>query len=328
MKKLMVFAMAAMVALASCTKTELVDNSAPTPISLKAVTGKMTKAEQTSNNFLQDLGVIAYVHNTSDLYFDNAKFIKKSETVTNDGGGSSTVTYWDGGKYWPFESSLNFVVYSPYNAATTYNYANSTLSVSNVNITPDLGDDQLLDMGDQIDYLYGSEYFKGIDEDSDQLPDGYDKNSGNVATTLKHASAKLTLSFKGSDVVIKSVSIKDAVFEGSYVVTYPTGVAVWDYEETQNVTKLNWESAPLTNEPTENSISVMVVPTTAPDVKIRYRITGTQTDLDANITLSDQLVAGCEHTYVITVTPRAIQFGNPSINGWGTGTATNPPTIN
>ena len=323
----MVFAMVAMVALASCTKTELVDNSAPTPISFKAVTGKMTKAEQTSNNFLQDLGVIAYVHNTSDLYFDNAKFIKKSETVTNDGGGSSTVTYWDGGKYWPFESSLNFVVYSPYNQATTYNYANSTLSVSNVNITPDLGNDQLLDMEEQIDYLYGSEYFKGIDEDSDQLPDGYDKSSGNVATTLKHASAKLTLSFKGSDVVIKSVSIKDAVFEGSYVVTYPTGEADWDYVETESVTKLNWVSASLTDDPTDNSISVMVVPTDAPDVKISYRITGTEKDLDANISLSDQLVPGCEHVYVITVTPQTIKFATPTVTDWGAGTATNPPTI-
>ena len=103
MKKFFFCAAAAIVALASCSKTQVVYNDAPQEIGFKAVTGAITKAVQPTENegFNQDMGVIAY--NTVGLseYFTNAQFNKTTASVTTkdpETGAESnnSVTTWNG----------------------------------------------------------------------------------------------------------------------------------------------------------------------------------------------------------------------------------------
>ena len=108
MKRFFICAAAAIVALASCSKTEVVNTSAPEEIGFKAVTGAVTKvAGQQSGTLTGDMGVYAFINGTADTeYFTNIKFT-----------GTDT---WTGGQYWPLQSSLNFVIYAPHDANASY----------------------------------------------------------------------------------------------------------------------------------------------------------------------------------------------------------------
>ena len=78
MKKFFFCAAAAIVALASCSKTQVVYNDAPQEIGFKAVTGVMTK----TTTFADDraLGVFANLtgddNADGDVYFGNTSFAK------------------------------------------------------------------------------------------------------------------------------------------------------------------------------------------------------------------------------------------------------------
>ena len=67
MKRLFLLATAAIVALASCTKTQVVNTEAPEEIAFKQVTNVMTKVTGGLDN--QDMSVFAYVSGTP--YFGN-----------------------------------------------------------------------------------------------------------------------------------------------------------------------------------------------------------------------------------------------------------------
>ena len=169
MKRLFILASAAIVALASCTKTEVVYNEAHQEIGFKAVTGVMTKEVQTDRDFTQDMGVIAYQSGNSNVYFANAQFTKQTVDAT---------TTWNGEtpQYWPIDSSLDFFVYSPYQATgvTPTNTAGSkTLAVA-------IADNST----NQNDYLYSTTYITNKSKTSGNIPVGFD-----------HALAYVTVNF-------------------------------------------------------------------------------------------------------------------------------------
>ena len=100
MKRFFILATAAIVALASCAKTEVVYNDAPEQISFKQITGAMTKAAHT----LEDGNLGVFAHQGEDEYFGNTPFAGTSGSFT-------------AAKYWPYEGTLDFTVYYPYVAA-------------------------------------------------------------------------------------------------------------------------------------------------------------------------------------------------------------------
>ena len=130
MKRLFLLATAAIVALASCTKTQVVNTEAPEEIAFKTVAGAMTKAAYSGT-----LGVFAeYTDDTptTTSYFDNAPFAQ-------DGG------VWKGSKYWPKEGTLDFTFYAPHmKSGAEYNDGTKTLTLT----IPDNGTAQ-------TDYLVG-----------------------------------------------------------------------------------------------------------------------------------------------------------------------------
>lgn len=318
MKKFFFYA-AAIVALASCSKTQVVYNDAPQEIGFKAVTGAITKAESEEPTTLSgniDMGVFAFVNSGKALYFENIKF-----TANNN--------VWTGGQYWPLQSSLDFVVYAPHGTAS---YTNNTLTVSNVNNTGKTT------IATQTDCLYGAEYFD--DEDGN----GYLKEQ--VSTNLKHALAKVTLNFSGSNVTVNSVYLEKPTLQGSYTVNYgasaPAGpVADWGTPtaETTNLQlteisgaelALAVEDNPETNDVNEAavaktaSVSIMVVPAAVSDILIEYKIKGTDDILDAEIPLTGTWASGTHYIYNITISPNAIEFTAPTIADWADGEGSDP----
>lgn len=98
MKRLFILATAAIVALASCSKTQVVYTDAPEEIAFKTVAGAMTKATALQSG---SLGVIA--HQGVVEHFGNTNFAwdNANSVFTTD-------------KYWPHDGTLDFTIYAPY----------------------------------------------------------------------------------------------------------------------------------------------------------------------------------------------------------------------
>ena len=122
MKRFFILASAAIVALASCAKTEVVYNDGPQEVAFKQITGAMTKAPTALTS--GTIGVIA--HYGENLYFDNTAF-------TWDTG--DKVFKANPAKYWPFEGNLDFTVYAP---AGTARYAGNLLEIEGVTAQEEL----------------------------------------------------------------------------------------------------------------------------------------------------------------------------------------------
>ena len=103
MKRILICAAAAIVALASCSKTQVVYNDAPEEIGFKQINSVMTKATDLTGT----MGVIA--HQGSTPYFPNTEFTFDTDK-------------WKGNpaRYWPTTGTLDFTVYAPYNASASY----------------------------------------------------------------------------------------------------------------------------------------------------------------------------------------------------------------
>ena len=124
MKRFFILATAAIVALASCAKTEVVYNDAPEEIALSTVNMPMTKA------FTGNMTVFAYLNGAE--YFGNTTFTQSG-------------TYWKAtqAKYWPASGTLDFLVWAPADPNLTSTGANNLTGISKAT-------------EDQIDLLYGS----------------------------------------------------------------------------------------------------------------------------------------------------------------------------
>lgn len=312
MKRFFILASAAIVALASCAKTEVVYKDAPEEIGFKAVTGVMTKAEQVTN-LIGDMGAYAFVHDGNTPYFSNVKF-------TNNGG------FWTGNQYWPFADKLDFVVYSPWANTTNYDANILTVIADNSSTTS---------IDDQTDYLYGANYF-------DNSGAGFGNTTPSVSTPLRHALAKVTLHFTGANVTVKSVTLKAPCLSGTYVVDYSdaTPIADWTTATTAADVVLSAisdaplapavEDDPLTieNEAAAAKIaeaSIMVVPADDSNIIISYQIDGSDTPLSTTIELNGTWGVGVHYIYNITISPNEIKF-SPSVNSWDS-TETNPVTV-
>ena len=303
MKKLMAFAMAAMVALASCTKTELVDNSAPTPISFKAVTGSMTKAPE--DVVTKNLGVFAFISDDKEDYFGNSPFTKNNEGT------------WSGGKFWPIESKLDFVVYYPYqanNVSATYTNSTQQNPVDKVSLEVTIPNNS----SEQTDYMYSDTYLTNKDKNSD------------MSVKLNHALSMIEVVFDGDidddgedEITVSNVSLNNTYQSGTYNVSYTkttvNGNVVWTPEITWN----SWSNL-TTSIPAD--AEVLVVPTIDatfdngkfPEISFTYTMPDcTPLTYSYKFNANPDWAPGTHYIYTITITPSEIKF-TPSVNGWAT----------
>ena len=118
MKRFFILASAAIVALASCVKSEVVYKDGPQQIAFKQITGAMTKATDLATTI--SLGVIAHDGETKAPYFGNLPFTNTSGYWTNQAA------------YWPYEGTLTFTVYAPAVAAEKASIADNVLTIQGV----------------------------------------------------------------------------------------------------------------------------------------------------------------------------------------------------
>ena len=184
MKRFFILASAAIVALASCAKTEVVYKDGPQEISFKKITGVMTKATTLTGG---NLGVFA--NQGESVYFGNTSF-----------GWDATNLYYKSDKTWPLEGTLDFTVYYPYNADAAYTY--DTDPETNLLTIP-------VAAGAQIDGVYyGAKRYTA-------------KTSTNQETViLHHACAKITVKFDDDNYTFVSATVNGVNTSGTVSVDY------------------------------------------------------------------------------------------------------------
>lgn len=235
MKKFVVFAGLAVVALASCSKTESVLNnpqqtgSAITFQPLAAVQTKSTPIKkyetntgdfrvygwyQASDNFDPSQAYTLYMNNVLCSYV-------AGDVDANEGEGTwrSTNNY-----YWPKNGKLTFSAYYPANADVTVD------AVTGIAIK----DYTIADATNQVDLMYSDRVFDRVSSTQTDANKDYD----GVDLVFNHALSAADFSVKtaadyGTDAIkIKSVEIVGALSKGNFAEGYKTGkdeshVAKW-----------------------------------------------------------------------------------------------------
>ena len=308
MRKLILCAAAAIVALASCSKTEVINSEVPQEIGFKAVTGAMTKAETTNTNLQnEEMGVFAYVNETGALYFSNEAF--KLKTGQTDWSGVTP-------QYWPVAHNLDFVVYHPHQTvadskpAFDYEYKQLTVNATN----------------GSVDYLYGEIYYNNerTEATGTITANGYDKNTTSVGVVLNHAKAKVTVKMTCSNVTISNLKLDSQIMSGIYYVVYDFSPTTGQPSEGENIVTWSFdtvvpEEVPITL--TNNEGYVLVVPSTKSAISFDYQIAGSSAVLHYEIPGNITWEHGKNYIFNITVTPKEIKF-TPSVENWGTTTDT------
>ena len=299
MKRLFILASAAIVALASCSKTQVVYNDAPEEIGFKTVTGAMTKVAD-GTQMPETMGVIAYKGN--EQYFPNTSYSNKT-------------TYWgatsnEEKRYWPVDGDLTFTVYAPFSStAMDYDNAEKTLEFTADNST----------VGSQIDWLYG-----------ENQPTGNKEAYGatNMPVQLNHALTQIVINFSANAadlVTLTSVSLNNTNQIGTGTITYPDATPSWtqtDNGSDMQLLALN-SSVALTTSPTE--YVCLVIPTTALDteeIHFTYKLAGSNVDLPYTITntqLGNTWTYGKRYIYNVSIGAAEIMI-DPTVTAWDANT--------
>ena len=301
MKRLFILASAAIVALASCSKTQVVYNDAPEEIGFKTYAGAMTKAldEHTT------MGVFARPtagYAVAD-YFTNALF--------KEG------TPWKGypSQYWPLgDAALDFVFYAPHTLANapTWNYTavdNNKLTITVDNSTT------------QTNWLYGSKMETGSKLTPVASPN----------PVMKHLLAKITINLTGTIELI-DVAFTDTKQTETATVSYTGSTSSVGWSDTGAEVKWNKDKAtykdsednnvtfPVTLNANAITASFYVIPSTQTTIALNY-VVGANPAADHVVSLSGNWDAGKHYTYNVNAEPGEITF-SPTVEDWTPGPST------
>lgn len=313
MKRFFILASAAIVALASCAKTQVVYNDAPEEIAFKQITNVMTKADPSPAAAAtlegnSSMGVFANLTKDNNTYFANIEF---EDNVDTD-------SYWYGkpAQYWPLEGSLNFAFYAPYKEGIQgprMVTVNEATSFSNTLIIP------VNNSGNQTNWLY-----------SDMVYTGSKATATVIAPTMNHLLAKITVKVTGSS----AVKLTELILTG----TEQNETATITYSETKS--EVSWTNTGATvnrnlmaqnDDPigsdfslstsSELTMTCYVIPSNQTSFIVQYKINDASAP-DYTHSLGDaKWEAGKHYIYNVTINPQQIKF-NPSVQEWGQGNST------
>lgn len=295
MKKFLLLTTAAIVALASCSKTEVQDLNGPQEIGFKAIPYAMTKAT-TALDGKTSMGVRADLGTT--LYFDNTEFAKKVNSklwaAKNDP------------QYWPNSGKLDFLVYAPYSASAT----TKTTSIEVATVPA------------ETDFLYGAKHYKGISKGTDGVP-----------VTLKHAKSQIAVTVQ-SDIAdlytVSKITLTNVETTGNVKIDYTVPdapVVTWDAKADPAAAAVEINTVDQTisqaKAPAAYGNPVMVLPGKATTLVIAYKMNQIKCP-DITLTLKETWEAGKKYTYNLQFVGNEILF-NPSVDDWTAGTTTPDP---
>ena len=199
MKRFFILASAAIVALASCAKTQVVYKDGPQEIAFKQITGAMTKATSLATTI--SLGVTAH-DDEGGVYFSNLPF------------GHNGTAWANNTAFWPYEGALTFTVYAPAGTAS-YNTNTEILTIEGV------------EAGENV--YYGTSRVRA------SKPAKVDGVTPAINLTLKHISAHITVNVNlGTAYELTGLTLKAPTTKGNVAVEYTLGAAVKTIEKTTN----------------------------------------------------------------------------------------------
>jgi hypothetical protein len=287
MKRLFILASAAIVALASCSKTQVVYNDAPEEIGFKTFTGAMTKAFVEWDAATSQMGVFAVQDGTTN-YLDNKAFKKHSTEAYFVGA--------DQAYYWPLGKTLDFVVYAPYTAGVTFDPATETLTWNVDNSGTN-----------QTDVLFGGKMHTAA------------KQSAAMEMPLKHALAQVVVNIKADQdgvVTINSLNVTGTYQKETLSVDYTvpaTPAATWTTAGTTKDMEL-FSSLALTT--TDANNYCYVVPSAQTSIAINYTLTGgSPVDYPISLTANGNWEMGKKYVYNIEVGASEIKI-TPVVDEW------------
>lgn len=288
MKRLFILASAAIVALASCSKTQVVHNEAQEEIGFKAVTGAMTKAALGESS-LTTMGVYAF-DEQGEEYFEETSF-SESETA-----GTWVATNASDKRYWPASGSLTFYVWTPFDT-WKWKAENKTLTA---NVT------------ELKDILYGESYFASP------------KAETGVPVKLNHAATKVTFKFTGETGVaaLTDVTLNNIYTTGTCTVTYDTSVSIdWTTAEGEETSNEFLTSGEVELTTSSNDYEMLVVPptTNTATLTFKYTLNGSPASYTVEADTIGEWVEGSHYTYTINIGATEIKI-QPSVNGFTTDT--------
>ena len=275
MKKIFLFAVAAMVSLSSCVQTNEVYTGKVQEMGFKsAVTRGII---QSNDDMVYPISVSAVWDNPTAgawvTYFENAEFVYDNEL-------------WKGNpaKYWPTSGDMQFLAYCPYpikaKVTNTYNaegkFESSTFGTIDNNLM------------DQHDVLF-----------SDLLEVSAPQTSAQPLL-FHHAYAQLNVTFKKTDsaaaVVLKSVSAEDVTMTGILIVTpVPDGTSTAAWQAGLSISRYFLDDDATGVE--DGTLDVVLAADTAFAPKPLLVIPSAQTRIEIVYTID-----GVEHTYTHTLT--------------------------
>lgn len=283
MKRLFILASAAIVALASCTKTQVVYTEAPEEISFKTLTGAMTKANLDLDGNTT-MGVFANLADGT-VQFTNEKFI-------------STETLWKGEttQYWPLgNAALKFAFYAPHaeTNAPSYDASTTTLTIPVDNEAA------------QTNWLYGAT----IETGSKNTPVASGK------PVMNHLLAKVTISLTGG-ITINSATLVDTEQNETATIAYPAATPVWSNGNDPVSMPLISTQTELSNTPVE--AFCYVIPSAQTSLVLNYMIgAGPAANYTLDLSGLGSWAAGKHYIYNINVEPGEITFV-PAVEEWTT----------
>lgn len=296
MKRFFILASAAIVALASCAKTEVVYKDAPEEIAFKQITNVMTKADALGDQGHTDMMVSAFDESQAKLWA--APFAK-----------TSTANTWVAtpAKYWPLTGSLNFVYYAPSAVDAVAGYVDGGYTLT-------------AELDNETDFLYGTTVKNAS------------KTNGVIPVDLRHALAKIQVSVTSdlAGLTIVSLQVRDVYQEGVLTVNYKTV----DDNGTAADEKLDFDftditPSPISFEELENQVTVKdetynsycyVMPSVQTALVLTYKLPDSSLPLTYthDLSSSGNWNDGHKYIYDFSIGANEIKF-NPTALEWGTG---------
>lgn len=317
MKRFIICAAAAIVALASCSKTQVVYNDAPEEIGFKAISGVMTKEPVLGQTFPEEqpITVTAYNNAGKTSYFTETVFAK--DNVSNN---------WEAAtpEYYPTTGSLDFVAY-------TDDATNGVVSVAltdNGTHTYTLTDNSSV----QHDFMVSNYVVDKAKADP----------AAAVGIAFSHALALIEVNVKctGADVKVNSVTLTGTKQAGQVTVTYtdadvadadvvPT-IGTWSpFGDAKSLTEDTAKDLTATADPVTFA-DFLVVPENATTKTLVVNYTLNNNTFNHVIELDDYTNAttwavGTKYIFNVTIGLQEITF-NPTVagTGWTLADAVNP----
>lgn len=304
MKRILICAAAAIVALASCSKTQVVYNDAPEEIGFKAVTGVMTKGPITDTELPKGKAMMVYASKSKDNveayspYFGPVPFGWKD-------------SYWGGttAQYWPETGYLKFIAYYPSTIGTGVT-GNATTDIVITGASAANGDD----------ILYTN------------LTDKQDCASNPkplVPMPFLHALAQVQVTAKVSDAAMTNVKVTSVVLTNPLMtgtLTIASSDASWASQAVGDPVTMNnvISSEALTDDAKSLGEGTLVVPgDQTATLTVTYTIDGLAVTTDP-ISITGTWEKGKKYIYNLSIGLDEIKI-NPSVANWDDAPVVTPP---